>query len=103
MMRGINGTPPDDPAQAVACEQAVALEAAAGMEQHPVALASLRSAYAFAGRFDDAVPIPADSWRQRGQRLWSRALDLQLAGLLAISLLQLGRGEAVDRVSCWTS
>ncbi len=36
MMRGINGTPPDDPAQAVAlCEQAVALEAAAGTEQHP--------------------------------------------------------------------
>ena len=31
MMRGINGTPAGDPAQAVAlCEQAVALEQAAG-------------------------------------------------------------------------
>ena len=99
MMRGINATPRDDPAQAVAlCEQAVALEAAAGTEQHPVALASLGSAYAAAGRFEDAVPILADSWRRRGQGLWSRALDLQLAGMLAISLLRLGRGEAVDRV-----
>ena len=55
MMRGINGTPPDDPAQAVAlCEQAVALEAAAGTEHNPVALAALGSAYGFDGRFEEA-------------------------------------------------
>ena len=99
MMRGINGTPPDDTARAVAlCEEAVALEAAAGTAEQPVALAALGSAYAFDGRFADAVPILADSWRRREQGHWSRALDLQLAGLLALSLVQLGRGEDVDRV-----
>ncbi|HSU34349.1 MAG TPA: LuxR C-terminal-related transcriptional regulator [Propionibacteriaceae bacterium] len=99
MMRGINGLPEPDTAQAVAlCEQAVALEEAAGTPQHPLAMAALGSAYAFDGRFDDAVPILADSWRQRERGHGSLSLHLQLAGLLAISLLQLGRGEAVDRV-----
>ncbi len=99
MMRGVNGTAADDPAEAVAlCEQAVALEAAAGTAQHPVAMAALGSAYAFDGRFEDAVPILADSWRRRGQGHWSLPLDLQLAGLLGLSLLQLGRGDALDRL-----
>ena len=99
MMRGINGLPETDTARAVAlCEQAVALEAAAGTQQHPMALATLGSAYAFDGRFEDAVPLLAGAWRDRGQGHWSAGLDLQLAGLLALSLLQLHRDELVDRV-----
>jgi LuxR family maltose regulon positive regulatory protein len=99
MMRGINGTPASDPAQAVAlCEQAVALEQAAGIAVPALALTALGSAYAFDGRFDEAATILADAWRRRGQGQWSRSLDLQLAGLLAVSLLQLGRGPEVDRV-----
>lgn len=96
-MRGINGTPASETARAVAlCEQAVAIEEAAGTAQHPMALSALGSAYAFDGRFADAAPILADVWRRRGQWRDSRSLDLQLAGLLSISLLQLGYGEAVD-------
>lgn len=99
MMRGINGTPASDPDQAVAlCEQAVALEQAAGTAVPALALTALGSAYAFDGRFDEAATILADAWRRRGQGHWSRSLDLQLAGLLAISLLQLGRASEVDRV-----
>jgi LuxR family maltose regulon positive regulatory protein len=99
MMRGLIGTPASESAASVAfCERALALEAEAGTDQHPIALLALGSAYGLDGRFEEGARILSDSWRLRGRGLWSRATDLQVAGLLSLFLLSLDREEQLDRL-----
>jgi LuxR family maltose regulon positive regulatory protein len=98
-LRGVLGTADAEPARAVAlCEEAVALEAAAGNDQHPEALAALGRAYGLAGRFDDGARILAGCWRLRGQIRWPAERDLQVAGLLSLFLLRLDRYDELDRL-----
>jgi LuxR family maltose regulon positive regulatory protein len=80
------------------CERALALEAAAGTERHPVALVALGRAYGLAGRFEDGARILAGSWRMRGQGHWSTGVDLQVAGLLSLFLLALAADGELDRL-----
>ena len=97
-LRALVGTPASQPARIVAlCEQAVALETAAGFPHQPVAMLALGTAYGLDGRFEEAVRILADSWRQRGTGLWSLQIDLQVAEVLSLFLLQLGRHDELDR------
>ena len=95
MMRGINGTPAADPAQAVAlCEQAVALEQAAGTAVPARALtalgSALRASTAGSTRPPRSWPMPGvDADRASGHEVSISSWP----ALLAVSLLQLGRGR----------
>ena len=100
MMRGINGTPPDDPARGGGLVRAGGGAGGGGRDRRSIRSRWLR--WAARTPSPGGSRMPYRSWPTRGgdadRAHWSRALDLQLAGLLAISLLQLGRGEAVDRL-----
>ncbi|HEY7103726.1 MAG TPA: LuxR C-terminal-related transcriptional regulator [Mycobacteriales bacterium] len=99
VMRAVIGTSDADPDRSIAlAEQAADLETGTGTAGHAIARAALGSAYARAGRFDDAVPILLDSWRRRDDGAWSVGVSLQLAGLLGLALLELDRGADADRV-----
>ncbi|MEU4242695.1 LuxR C-terminal-related transcriptional regulator [Actinoplanes sp. NPDC026619] len=96
-LRGLLATDPADPTEAVAlAERSVALEAAAGTEDHPVALMSLGVAYGLAGRFADGARLLAETWRMRGRGQWSRGVDLQVAGQLSLHLLALQAHDELD-------
>jgi LuxR family maltose regulon positive regulatory protein len=98
-LRGVLAMSPAEPVETVAlCERALALEAAAGTEQHPVALVALGRAYGLAGRFEEGARLLAGSWRMRGQGHWSTGVDLQVAGLLSLFLLVLEADEELDRL-----
>jgi LuxR family maltose regulon positive regulatory protein len=98
-LRAVLAISASEPAQAVAlCERALALETAAGTEQHPVALVALGRAYGLAGRFEDGARILLESWRMRGQGHWSTGVDLQIAGLLGLFLLALEAHSDVDHL-----
>jgi len=98
-LRGVLAISASEPDQAIAvCERALALEAAAGTEQHPVALVALGRAYGLAGRFEDGARILLESWRMRGQGRWSTGVDLQVAGLLSLFLLALEAHGELDRL-----
>ncbi|MFI5909777.1 LuxR C-terminal-related transcriptional regulator [Dactylosporangium sp. NPDC051541] len=84
--------------RAALAEQALALEAAAGPDPHPVVGMTAGMAYAFAGRFADAVPLLAGFWRLRGQGTWSAGVDLQTAGQLGLALLALDADAELDRL-----
>ena len=97
-MRGVLGTPASESGLAVSlCEQAVALETAAGNDHNPDALAALGRAYGLDGRFEEGARILSDSWHGAGQLHWSTELDLQVASLLSLFLLALGRENELDR------
>jgi LuxR family maltose regulon positive regulatory protein len=77
---------------------AVRLETASGEEASPAALAALGSAYARDGRFAQAAPLLLDAWGRRDSGVWTRDLSLQIAGMLGLTLLQLGRDDDLDRL-----
>jgi Flp pilus assembly protein TadD len=79
-------------------QQAVELERAAG-EPHPrTALLALGAALTRDGRFSEATEILGDAWRSRDETDWSSGVILQLAGLLGLTLLQLGRDADLERL-----
>jgi LuxR family maltose regulon positive regulatory protein len=101
-LRGVFGTPTSEPAVAVElCERAVALETTAGNAEHPDAWTALGRAYGLAGRFEESVRILDDIWHRRAGLNWSTERFLQVAGLLGLFRLAMGRdgeGGELDRL-----
>ncbi|MFD3403634.1 LuxR C-terminal-related transcriptional regulator [Kribbella sp. NPDC058693] len=96
-LRGVLGTPESQPALAVRlCEEAVALETAAGYAENPDAQAALGRAYGLDARFDEGARLLADCWRRRDQFPWSTERVLQVAGQLSLCLLGVGREQELD-------
>jgi LuxR family transcriptional regulator, maltose regulon positive regulatory protein len=99
VMRAVMGVPMAESAMSVAMlEQALALEMAAGAADNPVAQIALGRAYGLDGRFDQAVHVLSAVKRRRVQIDWWVDVDPYLAGLLGLFLLQLDRGDEVDRL-----
>ncbi|MGW6197994.1 LuxR C-terminal-related transcriptional regulator [Kribbella sp. NPDC055110] len=98
-LRGVLGTPESQSALVVElCEEALALETAAGNAGNPGALAALGRAYGLDARFDDGARLLADCWRRRDQFSWPTERVLQVAGQLSLCLLALGRWDELDRL-----
>ena len=98
-LRAVMGVPVVETATSVAMlEEAVSMEAAAGSVDNPVGQIALGRAYGFDGRFEDAVRVLGDVKRGRVTIDWWADVDPYLSGLLALFLLQLDRGEEVDRL-----
>jgi len=97
MLRALIGIPDSASARGVELtRQAVALEAAAGGGDHPIAVMALGNALARDGRFAEAADVLLGSWQQRARVGWSTSVTLQTAGSLGLSLLQLGRTAELD-------
>jgi LuxR family maltose regulon positive regulatory protein len=98
-LRGVLGTPESQPALAVRlCEEAVALETAAGNAENPDAQAALGRAYGLDARFDEGARLLTACWRRRDQFPWSTERILQVAGQLSLCLLGLEREQELDRL-----
>jgi LuxR family maltose regulon positive regulatory protein len=78
--------------------QAFALENGDGRSGHPMAAAALGTTLARAARFADAVPVLRDALHRRHRSGLSPAVTLQISGVLALSLLELGDDRGVDAV-----
>jgi LuxR family maltose regulon positive regulatory protein len=85
----------------VLASQALELELEAGGGDgtpHPHAPATLGGALVRDGRFEEAADLLLDAWRQRHHESWRPWTLIALAGGLATSLVEAGRGEECDRV-----
>ncbi len=90
--------PADETARAVRIsERALALETAAGTENHPVAMVSLGRAYGFDGRFPEAIEVLTRCWAQRADGHWPTGVTLRVAGGLGLFLLASDAAEDLDR------
>jgi LuxR family transcriptional regulator, maltose regulon positive regulatory protein len=97
-LRGVVGVPAFDTSRSIAlCQQAVELEAAAGSGDHPLALSALGRAYGLDGQFDEAVRILTGLWQRRDDVDWWIGVDLQVASLIVLFMLPLGRDQELDR------
>ncbi|MYT03177.1 MULTISPECIES: LuxR C-terminal-related transcriptional regulator [Streptomyces] len=86
-------------AQSVAlARQALELETAGGATAHPHVPATLGGVLARDGRFDEAATLLFDVWQQRRRGSWPLWTVMAVAGMLAVSLVEAGRGEDCDRV-----
>ncbi|HEX5728315.1 helix-turn-helix transcriptional regulator [Microbacterium sp.] len=98
-LRGLFTTDRSHPERAVALlEEAVALEAAAGTPDHPIAMIGLAEAYGLAGRFEEAADIIARFWRERNRIPLSTSIALRAAGQLALFLEASGSSHELDRL-----
>jgi LuxR family maltose regulon positive regulatory protein len=92
----VYGTPDADAEDAVVLSrQAVEWERAAGGD-HPMMVTALGTALARTGRFAEAAPILAEAWNARDGGAWSSAVTLQIAGVLAVCLVELGRDDELE-------
>ncbi|HYN92762.1 MAG TPA: LuxR C-terminal-related transcriptional regulator [Pilimelia sp.] len=78
--------------------QAFELETEGGAPGHPVVRPALGGMLARAGRFDEAAALLLDQWALPGRASWQPWIALNVAGTLAISLVEAGRGAECDRV-----
>ena len=96
-LRGLLATDFTTPTAAVdLLEQAVALEAAAGTPDHPIAMIGLGYAYGLAGRFEEGAAILAHFWNDRTRLQLSPVVALQAVGLLLL-FLELSGSPEVDQ------
>ncbi|HEX2805099.1 MAG TPA: hypothetical protein VHN80_02885 [Kineosporiaceae bacterium] len=88
-MRASIGIPFSDSALAVdRARRALDLEAAAGNPANGLARSNLGVALLRDGDFAEAADLLDGSWRERDRHEWSRAVALQVAGCLGLSLLE---------------
>jgi LuxR family transcriptional regulator, maltose regulon positive regulatory protein len=86
-------------AQSVAlARQALELETDGGVTAHPHIPATLGAVLAREGRFDEAAAVQLDVWQHRHRDSWRPWTVIAVAGTLAVSLVEAGRGEDCDRV-----
>ncbi|WP_327188149.1 helix-turn-helix transcriptional regulator [Streptomyces sp. NBC_01334] len=86
-------------AQSVALAlQALELETVGDVTAHPHVPATLGGVLARDGRFDEAAALLLDVWQQRHRGSWPLWTVMAVAGMLAVSLVEAGRGEECDRV-----
>ena len=91
------GDAPSTQGTAVAMfEEAVALEAEAGIPDHPTAMIGLAGAYGFAGRFDEAAAIFARFWDARHSIPLTETIALQAVGQLLLFLDLSGSADTLD-------
>jgi LuxR family transcriptional regulator, maltose regulon positive regulatory protein len=94
--RAVFGLPDGDADRALEmCREAVALETDAG---HPMAAISLGTVLARAGRFEEAVPILRRGMGRADMGAWTPGVALQVGGIVAMGLLELGDDDGVDAV-----
>ncbi|KUM76529.1 transcriptional regulator [Streptomyces griseorubiginosus] len=78
--------------------QALELETADGVTAHPHVPATLGGVLARDGRFDEAAALLLDVWQHRHRESWPLWTVMAVAGMLAVSLVEAGRGEECGRV-----
>ena len=97
-LRATFGLPEADSARSVElARRAVELETADGVAGHPTVHTALGSALTRDGRFDEGIAILLRIWHS-DRTNWRPWDVLQVAGSLAISLAESGRGADCDRV-----
>lgn len=78
--------------------QALELETDGGGPAHPHVRATLGGILAREGRFEEAAVLLLDVWQDRHHGAWRPWTLMAAAGMLAVSLVEAGRGEACDRM-----
>ncbi len=98
-LRATFGTADSETKQAVAqATQAAELEAEGGAEGNPTVRPALASALARDGRLDEGASQLVGLWRTRAEQNWSSWVVLQVASILSLCLVELGRSAEFERL-----